>query len=286
VVEARRVNPSATLLVALHDLRRTLRSARVLALLAIFVGSFLLTGFGFVRATELAGVQAGGSAQDAGGESLPSQFFHAVVRDAAWADALAATPSIVLFFFGAALAFLPALACLMSFDAVASELQNRSARYALLRCDRTSWLVGKLLGQVLLLAALVTFVGVVLFALAALRIPGFDVPAALPYLLRYDALAILYGSVFVALAVLASSLVQPPLLALLLSFCGLLGMGVLWALGASSSLGVLAAASPFAHLGRFFAPDLPGVAAAAGIHLAYLAVLSGAALLVMRARDV
>lgn len=282
---------AGALLIAIHDARRTLRSARALALLTLFVGSFLLSGLGFVLAAEkatrtLLEAAPPGTSAESVQEQARAELFRGLVRDPDWAASLTATPSVVLFFFGAALLFLPALVCVMSYDAVAGELQNRSIRYTLLRCDRTAYLLGKLTGQTLLLAVFTSAVGVVLLGAAEARIPGFRALHALPWLARYELLAILYGAVFVALALLASTLTRLPLLALLLSFCGLFVFGVLWALGASGSLGFLSVLSPFAHLPRLFAPDLAGVAAAVGIYLIFLAALGGAALAALHVRDV
>jgi hypothetical protein len=284
-----------TVQIALHDVRRSLKSAKGLVLLALYLGSFLLAGVGFVLASEGLARQLRERLEQNRLPVDPSQlelnvktqlFTWFAGGDEALARSLAETPMIVLFFFGTALLFLPALVSLMGYDAVAGDVQGRTIRYTLLRARRGSYVCGKFLGQAGLLAVFTLAANVALLLFANVRVPGFELSTGLASLARYWSLAMLYGLVFVALALLASASTRVPLLALLLSFAGLFGFGVLWMLGASDGwVSVVAFLSPFRHWGRMFSPHAGDLVAGIGIYLAFIAALLAGAWGLVRARD-
>lgn len=281
--------------IALHDVRRSLKSAKGIVLLTLFVGSFLLAGMGFVLASE--GLSKRARAELAA-QNLPVdvatvekeakvKMFEGIAGDdAELAESLAATPMIVLFFFLSALGFLPMLVALMGYDVISGDVQNRTVRYTLLRARRGSYVVGKFCGQLLLLGVFTLVTNVALLGFAAVRVPDFDLAAGLAGLGRYWALAMVYGAVFVALVTFFSSLTRHPLLSLLGTVGALGAFGILWMFGAVdwslASLGVL---SPFAHFGRLFSPHPERLASGVGIYLAFAAVLLGGAFALVAKKD-
>ena len=284
-----------TVQIALHDVRRSLKSAKGLVLLGLYLGSFLLAGVGFVLASESMALELRERLEQNRLPVDPAElelevktelFENFAGGDEALARSLAETPMIVLFFFVTALLFLPALVSLMGYDAIAGDVQGRTVRYTLLRARRGSYVAGKFLGQAILLAVFTLATNVALLLFANVRVPGFELGAGLASLARYWSLAMLYGLAFVALALLASASTRLPLLALLLAFAGLFGFVVLWAFGAADGgLSALAYLSPFRHWGRLFSPHPGDLLAGIGVYLAFIAALLAGAWALVRARD-
>ncbi len=283
------------LAIALHDTRRSLKSAKGIVLLTLFVGSFLLAGAGFVLASESVAKRLR-SELAAGGVPIDAVMIEKQAKlklfegfagdDAELAASLSETPMIVLFFFVSALLFLPLLTALMGYDTIAGDVQGRTVRYTLLRARRGAYVGGKFLGQAILLAVFTLATNLVLLGFAALRVPDFDLAAGLVSLSRYWSLALVYGLVFTALAVLSSSLTRYPLLSLLLAVSALGVFGVLWMFGFGEwSLSFLSHGSPFTHWGFLFSPHPGKLLSGIGIYAGFTAVLMGAAYALVRGKD-
>jgi ABC-type transport system involved in multi-copper enzyme maturation permease subunit len=131
-----------------------------------------------------------------------------LVRDEALARTLVAEPPIALLYHWVALAFGPIFAVLTSSDTIASEVSSGSIRFALARTDRAGWLLGKVVGQSLLLA-----VGLLLGAAGAwltgfIQLGAFDGPATAWALVGYSGTAFVYVWAHLGLALGVSQLTR------------------------------------------------------------------------------
>ena len=131
-----------------------------------------------------------------------------LIRDEDLARALVRVPPIALLYHWVALAFGPIFAVLTSSDTVASEVSSGSVRFALARTDRAGWILGKVLGQSLLL-----LVGIALGAAATwltgwIQLGAFAPGDTASALVRYAGSAYVYVWAHLGLALGASQLTR------------------------------------------------------------------------------
>jgi hypothetical protein len=147
------------LVVAEQDLAESLRSRKALVLLGLYLAGALAACGIFVRVLQevetvvadqlrVAHTSKPGTMTRALMESDELQdVLTGLIGDPVLAAELVRIPPMALFYGWVALTFVPALVAMTSSDAIAGELATGSARFALVRTDRTSWAVGKLIGQ-------------------------------------------------------------------------------------------------------------------------------------------
>lgn len=150
-------------IVARFDLFESLRSRKALVFLVLYVAGAVGATWIFTEVLQeveeqlaeqllVARTTAPGSLTQAVMESPELRgVLSRLVNDDALAEALLRIPPIALLYHWVALTFAPAFVALTSSDAISTEVATGSVRYALFRTDRTSWAVGKLFGQALLL---------------------------------------------------------------------------------------------------------------------------------------
>ncbi|MGH7123596.1 MAG: ABC transporter permease subunit, partial [Stellaceae bacterium] len=163
--------------VASFDFLESLRSRKALGLLALALLGSISCGALFSKAIyeaekELSrslGVAHTAKVGAMADEVLASDEFQRVLadftKDPDLAREMSHIPAIALFSGWMGLTFLPLLVMLTSADAVSLELSSGSARYALFRCSRVDWAIGKLAGQAMLMA-----VGIAVGAAGALLV--------------------------------------------------------------------------------------------------------------------
>lgn len=130
--------------------------------------------------------------------------------DAALADHLASYPPMVLVYSWISLAFLPWFIALTSYDLIAGDLYLRTIRYAALRTSRGAFVLGKLLGQAALVAA-VTGLGMLpVVVIGAIYLRGFDFVGTVLALLSTWPITVLCALGFLGIVTLASQLCKGP----------------------------------------------------------------------------
>jgi ABC-type transport system involved in multi-copper enzyme maturation permease subunit len=156
-------------------------------------------------------------------KALP--MFASLVEDEAIRGELLRMPPLCIFYGYMTLSLVAALVLIISAGTIATDVASGATRYALFRCDRLTWALGKLLGQEAVLAA-----GLLLGALVAGGVgltcdPHFQSDTWV-WLLRTSFRAWLYANaylgLFVGLSLMASSALQARAFAL---FC-LIGLGI------------------------------------------------------------
>lgn len=136
------------------------------------------------------------------------EFLGEWVGDDKLAAAITSMPPLVLFYAGLALMFIPLLAVLSSCDAVSYEVATGSARFALFRTDRLSWVLGKFLGQAILMACGIFSGAIACYILGAFFMSSFKPALTAVWMARMSARVWVYGFAYLGLALGVSQLTR------------------------------------------------------------------------------
>lgn len=137
---------------------------------------------------------------------------------------------VMLLYFYLGLALTPTFALLSSFDQTATDISTRHLRFVLLRTDRTSYYLGKIVAA---LGIYALAIGVTTAAALVISIMDGGGPADALYALRIWLSLVAYAVPFVCLSGLTAALTGHPALGLLLSVGYIF---LVWMLAAAGSL--------------------------------------------------
>lgn len=204
-------------------------------------------------------------------------------------DELLSMPLLTIFYGIMALNFVALLVLVVSTGTMAADLSSGAARYALFRCDRLTWALGKLLGQELLLAAGLAVGALTAGLVGALVDDAFEQQTWI-WLLRTSFRAWLYGSAYLGLFCGLSLVSRSPLRARALALFAWIGIGIIHGLVTSDAINekvpvkALAYAFPAAHREALWSPEWGTYLPAAAALLAFGAVcfLAGHAIFTRR----
>ena len=234
--ELRRLRDAA--LVAGFDLFESLRSRKVLVLLALYVAGAMAAAGGFVRMLhELEGTLAEAlkvSATDKPGALTDALMASEELRralgdlvgDPSLVDALIRVPVLALFYGWMAFTFVPALVTFTSCDAVSSEVATGSSRFALFRAERISWALGKLGGQAALMGVGILGGALGTWIIGAAFLSGFSLVDSAWWLARLSVCAWWKGLPYLGLAMGVSLATRTPNGARALALAGLIALGI------------------------------------------------------------
>lgn len=225
-------------LVALFDLAESLRSRKVMVLLALYVAGATAAAAGFVsvlgRMENTLAEQLGVSATRQAGavtEALQKSkqledVIGGLIGDKAMAAELVHIPILALYYGWIALLFMPTLVMFTSCDTIASEVASGSCRFALVRTDRRAWLLGKMGGQASLLA-----VGLFGGALGTAVVgwgwlAGYAPALNAWWMLRLSGRAWISGFAYLGVALGISAAVRSPHAARALGLLALIALGI------------------------------------------------------------
>ncbi len=279
--------------------RRTVRSARVVALFALysmFSALVLLVVGGITRAlreqveSRLAEAGADASASSQVFEEARKGFLGVLVgNDQAMLEALAQVPLVVLVVFKVTLFFLPAYVALMGFDQVSGEVGPRSMRYLTVRARRSSVLLGKFLAQATVLLGLVLIIDLAIFLYAFATTPDFTLGAMVPLLLKFWLAAVVFSLAYLALTALCSSLFRLPAVSLVFNF---LLLFVFWLVDVVGSVfqgrnvvEYVRYLSPSYYATNLLHPQVAQFGVSGLAYALFAALFLGGALLTLRTRD-
>jgi len=217
-----------TLIVFAAELRRALRSPRVLLVLFLYLAfaGVAMLGAGWLARQSQAQLIAQGQSMEA--LSSPKAGFLAMFfrPDRALIESLVDIPAAVLVVFVLGRFFLSVYVALLGFDTVSAELQTRSLRYLGVRTSRTALALGKGLALATLVLILVTLVHLGAFGDALVSVPEFSLADAARAWPRLWGTTVLLGLAMGALTTLCSTLTRSPALALTLNLAVLFALWV------------------------------------------------------------
>lgn len=259
-------------LIAGFDLRESMRTRRAVVLAVLYLLIASISSYTYVKAVAFAEeakqdvVGAAGSAEAAIALDMAQNtayqglLFLLAGGDAAIAAHLATYPAMVLIFVWFSLSFLPWLIAMTSYDLIAGELHLRTVRFVALRTSRGAFVLGKLLSQVLLVAAIAGISMLPVLVIGGLFLRPFDVVATILSLLQSWPILALFAFAVLGPVTFASQLVRGPgaarALAILLLF--VLWIASLWAMLPDPVAKFFGLLSPFTFKTWFFDPDLSG----------------------------
>jgi len=214
-------------LVMRHELTDALRSRWALALAILFLVALVL-GFNAslnllhrveTQLAEAMQIEAGGAGMVT--ESLWKsprfrRFIEDAVDDKDIARGLFNTPPTALIYSFITAALLPLLVMLTTSTRIADEVSTGSIRYAVFRTSRPAWVLGKFLGQALMIGAALGLSLVCAWVLAVVRVKGLAAGPAFAFMAVFAAKAWVFALTFIGLALGVSQLCRSPHLAVML----------------------------------------------------------------------
>ncbi len=292
------------LLVAWFELKEMLRTRRALVVIALYLLGGLVASrvfVGVIGRLEDVAADMLQTTRTATPGALTRQVLHsdayreALVRlfpNRNVADFLLGLPPIVLFFAWSSLAFVPFLIMMTAADTVTQEVQDRGIRFVVIRTGRVEFVLGKYLGQALLMSFVVLLTGFVYLAVAWRGLQGFEFWPTLDGILIFWPRIVVYGFAFVGLAGLCAMNARSAAVARALSFVGLTVSWVLGEMAYRWSDGIFGAAwtaigflVPFSHKAALWRPGVAGVLPECAVLVALGLVYLSVGLVMFRRKD-
>lgn len=300
-------DPSSTflrdaLLIAGFDLRESLRTRRALVLALLYLLVSAATSYGYVQVIRIAEeaaqemlAQAGGAGDPAvaaaGVDFMQDQGYRGLLYVFAGGDGdlvghLATYPPMVLVFAYLSLGFLPWLIALTSYDMIAGELHLRTVRFIALRTTRGAFVVGKLLSQLALVAAIAALATVPVLVFGAAYLRSFDLGKNFLALVQTWPILALFAFAILGPVALASQLVKGPGAARALAILLLFGQWIVSAVAmAIDDMRPFSFLTPFHYKTWFFYPGLVDKLLAAAVCVAMCAGYTWLGFQIFRRRD-
>ncbi len=278
-------------LTAARELRRSVASARGVALLLLFLlggaGASLLyikvsnyNLLGMVTDMPLTPEQTAEVMREAKLGTLRKLYPEAT------AVALAACPSVLLFLFKGTQWVMPLLSLLLGFDIVAGDVQHRTMRYMVARAGRPAIVLGKALGLWALLAVVSLLLHTTIWMVAVFNHDG-TFAQVYGWGLRWWALSLGGAACATGLTTLVSSLFRTPPLALVSGVAiqvGLFFLGLI--VGLMTEGDAVTSWLPGKVDTMLMSHDPVIVLGAVARLLGWTAIFTGGAVAIVRARDV
>jgi ABC-type transport system involved in multi-copper enzyme maturation permease subunit len=199
-------------LTASREIRRNLRSAKGIAMFAIFFIGGLVASLANVWLTREAEKQTGLSMSGPEAQASFEMLLTKVHESEVIGKHLSGSPFVVYGLFQGTLTFLPLIIVLMGFDQIASEVQHRTLRFSAARAHRASLVVGKAVG----IWGVVAIMTLVLHLTVWVIVIAQGVPAGkvLSWGSRFYLFSAVAAGAYVGFSSLVSSLVKTPVVAL------------------------------------------------------------------------
>jgi ABC-type transport system involved in multi-copper enzyme maturation permease subunit len=204
--------------VARFELAEALRSRLILVVLALYgagagLGVYIMSRMleaaeAAVRDSMLGTLSAHVVPDDVVREVALPRVISFLVKDEQLQKELLAVEPLAIFYGFMALLLVAPLVLVTSGSAHAADISSGATRFVLVRCDRLSWSLGKLVGHAVLLA-LGLGVGALATAVVAHYTTGFDLESAL-WLLRAAFRAWIYGLAYLGIFTGISLLTRAP----------------------------------------------------------------------------
>jgi ABC-type transport system involved in multi-copper enzyme maturation permease subunit len=216
-------------LVTVNELADALRSRRAIAVLILFLVGLVLGFNGMLNLLHRLEKQIAETLQlEAGGtgtvtESLwKSPRFRHIVEDAVddkeIARGLIDTPPTALIYGYLAWLLTPLLIMLTATPRIAEEVSTGSIRFTLFRTSRPAWVLGKFLGQALMVLLALLLSMALAWGIAAFRVKGLDLAGAAGFMALFTVRVFAFSLPFIGLALGVSQLCRSPHLATVLGF--------------------------------------------------------------------
>lgn len=258
------MNPRDVAVVAEYEVTEAVRSKRVLILMLLYVGGAVAGSMIFIEmlrsveatlADKLALSTAGAPGAMTQALMQSPEFVDLVeklVDDRDVALNLVSKPPLALFYGWLAMTFVPTVVVLTASDTVSTELGSGATRFQLLRVNRLTYSVGKLLGQSALMLGSVLAGACAVWITGSLRMSAFESLPTATALLSLSLRASIMGFAYVGLSVGVSHLTRSIPLSRAFGLFALIGVAAL------SGLTSLLRVTDYASLAETVRVLLPG----------------------------
>lgn len=274
-------------LTAARELRKNLRSAKGIAMLALFLlggvgGSLIyLQASKFVIEKATRGAEVSAEAMRMGKLDLLKNIY-----PEATANYLVDCPMVLLFLFRGTLVAVPFLTLLAGFDLVAGEAQHRTMRYLVGRSTRPSIIAGKALGLWVMVSAMVLALHVVVWLIALGQGEGTAAQIA-SWGPRWWLLSLACTACFAGITTFLSACFRTPAVVLFVGVAALIGMALAWLILSNfASTEQISYVLPWAYGGLLVSHDPLRAFGAVGALLAWAGVTVGLASEIVRRKDI
>jgi len=202
------------------------------------------------------------------------------------ADALSTCPPDVVFFSVFLLLLLPVTVVILGSDTIARDLQSGTIRFAAARVPRPVWVAGKVLGLLLVVAAMLFALHFMAWSAGFLfHRPSFSM-GALRWFPRLWVVTVAFATPYVAIAVFSSALTKSPALSAIVGFAILASLWLAGVLARVENLTVLARWLPGTTDGGLLQASAPSVIGALVVEATWAVLIFAAASASVSLREV
>jgi ABC-type transport system involved in multi-copper enzyme maturation permease subunit len=270
------------LLVAQRELRKSVRSAKGIALFVLSLLGGVAVALLFAWVEKMKREKLGSAPPEVVAEFQRQLVLGLGNGDEVLGEALVKAPTALLYAFKVTVWLGPLLVALLGFDAVSGELQYRTVRYWTVRSRRESYYVGKVLGLWAVVSGLTLLIHVLIWGIVISR--GETAGAVVEWGPHFWVVSLPISLVWCAIAQLVGSQFRAPILSLLMTLGSFFVIWILYVVGASGKVPPLLYVYPNVYDDWLLHPHvdrlLEGVAICFGSAAAYIA--AGAAIFARR----
>jgi ABC-type transport system involved in multi-copper enzyme maturation permease subunit len=224
------MNPLSEIsIVVARELRKNLRSAKGIILLALSLLGGVVVTLGALKLEELKRTKL----HDMSGEAIRALREEALTQiygDAVTGKYLADAPEVLLALLSLTVWLGPLMIALLGFDAVSGDIQHRTVRYWTVRTRRWSYFVGKFLGLWVVVSGITLGMHLVIWIVCIARNEA-SAAETLAWGIRFWLVTLPISAAWCGLATLIGSLFRTPILALLVIFASFFALWVVYVIG-------------------------------------------------------
>jgi ABC-type transport system involved in multi-copper enzyme maturation permease subunit len=279
------MNPlSEIALVVARELRKNLRSVKGIVLLVMSLLGGLLATLGAIKLGELEKSKLADMDPTAI-HALREEGLSQLYGDPVMGKYLADAPEALVGFLNITIWLAPLLIALLGFDAISGEIQHRTVRFWTVRTRRWSYYLGKFGGLWVLISSLTLVMHAILW-IGAIIAGQASAGAMLAWGMRFWLVTLPITAAWCGLAMLISSQLRAPILALLVICVAFFALAILRVIGGVAGVTALLYLYPNYYDNLLLSPRIERLAEGIGACFAFAGVTTGLGGALFARRDV
>ena len=203
-------------MIAQDEFKMSIKTKKALLCLALYLSFFILTGLIWNKLYSEVVTHAGQfDIQERDIQEISNMISTDIQNRYEFVKHILNIPPVALITFLISLLLAPSIALLMSYDSISAEYSNQSIRYLLIRCRRTGFYLGKLIGQCILIYFIIILGFFIMYVFTFFK---YSLTQFLPTFMKcmqYSLYTCIYATTQVSFIVLLSSLCKKPMISLL-----------------------------------------------------------------------
>ena len=279
------MNPlSEIALVVARELRKNLRSVKGIVLLVMSLLGGLLATLGAIKLGELEKSKLADMDPTAI-HALREEGLSQLYGDPVMGKYLADAPEALVGFLNITIWLAPLLIALLGFDAISGEIQHRTVRFWTVRTRRWSYYLGKFGGLWVLISSLTLVMHAILW-IGAIIAGQASAGAMLAWGMRFWLVTLPITAAWCGLAMLISSQLRAPILALLVICVAFFALAILRVIGGVAGVTALLYLYPNYYDNLLLSPRFEQLAKGIGACFAFAGLTTGLGGALFARRDV